>query len=92
MTKYRLGALCGAAFLCLADLNDAALAEAPGAVDATSVCDIGKQGALEAVFADHGPFDLVLLLDVLEQTEDPAYTQLVMEMLSEHTLEACIKE
>ncbi len=63
--------LTGAAFLCLADLNDAALAQAPGAVDATSVCDIGKPGALEAVFADHGPFDLVLLLDVLEHLYDP---------------------
>jgi SAM-dependent methyltransferase len=63
--------LTGAAFLCLADLNDAALADAPSAVDAATVCDIGKQGALEALFADHGPFDLVLLLDVLEHLYDP---------------------
>ena len=63
--------LTGAAFLCLADLNDAALAQAPAMVDASMVCDIGKEGALEAVFAAHGPFDLVLLLDVLEHLYDP---------------------
>jgi SAM-dependent methyltransferase len=61
----------GGDFLCLADLNDAAMSEAPEAVDATMVCDIGKEGALEAVFANHGPFDLVLLLDVLEHLYDP---------------------
>lgn len=61
----------GAEFLCLADLNDAALAKANKAVDATMVCDLGAPGAIEAVFEKHGPFDLVLLLDVLEHLYDP---------------------
>ena len=60
----------GADFVCVADLNDYALERAAD-VDATMVCDIGEPGAIEAVFSRHGPFDLVLLLDVLEHLFDP---------------------
>ncbi|HWJ69895.1 MAG TPA: methyltransferase domain-containing protein [Sphingobium sp.] len=61
----------GAEFLCLADLSDAALREAAPGVDATMTCDIETAGSIESVFAAHGPFDLVLLLDVLEHLYDP---------------------
>ena len=64
-------AMTGAEFLCLADLSEEALSEASDAVDATKICDIEAEGSIEAVFAEHGPFDLVLLLDVLEHLYDP---------------------
>ncbi len=61
----------GADLLCLADLSRAALNEAAPGVDATIICDIEAEGSIEEVFAAHGPFDLVLLLDVLEHLYDP---------------------
>lgn len=61
----------GAEFVCTADLNDVALDSVAEGVDATMVCDIGEPGSMEAVFERHGPFDLVLLLDVLEHLFDP---------------------
>lgn len=61
----------GASFACVADLSEEAIAGSQEGVDAGVVCDIETGGSIEKVFADFGPFDLVLCLDVLEHFVDP---------------------
>ena len=60
-----------AQFLCVSDVEGHILPiDRPG-VDATVACDLNSVAAIEAVFNDHGPFDLICLLDVLEHLVDP---------------------
>lgn len=61
----------GAAFACVADISQDAIADRHPGVDAAAVADLEQEGAVERLFADQGPFDLVLCLDVLEHFVDP---------------------
>src|SRR5262249_26037308 len=61
----------GERFVCCADSSEIALGDAVEGVDATALCNIEALGSIETVFDKHGPFDLILCLDVLEHLVDP---------------------
>ena len=55
----------------VAEVSAEAVAERLPGVAHSEVLDVEAHGALEALFDGHGPFDLVLALDVLEHLRDP---------------------
>lgn len=62
---------CGADFAATLDISETAIAAAEPGIDAAQVIDLEEDGALERFVATHGPFDLILCLDVLEHLVDP---------------------
>ncbi len=64
-------ARCGAEFCAIIDISQEAIRHVSPAIDIAKVVDIEDSEALAEFFERHGPFDLVLLLDVLEHLVDP---------------------
>lgn len=62
---------CGAEFTATLDISEDAIAAAEEGINVAEVMDLEEDGALERFVATHGPFDLVLCLDVLEHLVDP---------------------
>lgn len=62
---------CGAHFGAVVDVSEEAVQARVAGVTVGAVLDVEQDGALEAFMAKHGPFDLVLCLDVLEHLVDP---------------------
>jgi 2-polyprenyl-3-methyl-5-hydroxy-6-metoxy-1,4-benzoquinol methylase len=60
-----------AEFLCCIDISREALDSIEYNVDAKQQCNIEEPDTIESVFSRHGPFDLILILDVLEHLVDP---------------------
>ena len=67
----RIRARCGAQFCAIIDISHDAISNVRPTIDLAEVVDIENSEALAKFFEQHGPFDLILLLDVLEHLVDP---------------------
>lgn len=64
-------ACCGAQVAGVVDISDTATQAPDPGVDFAICTDIEQPGAIESICEEHGPFDLILCLDVLEHLVDP---------------------
>ncbi len=62
---------CGAEVAGVVDISDSAIRNPDPNVDFAICSDIEQPNAIEAICDQHGPFDLILCLDVLEHLVDP---------------------
>lgn len=63
--------ICGAAIAGVIDLSSEAIEASTAGLDFAVCGDIGNPDFLESFCKSHGPFDLILCLDILEHLVDP---------------------